>query len=373
MAGAAVFTGMRGNVVIAAAAVALAAGCAPSVGHRSPAAVDTVGQDSPVPVLVARAGARVAYVLATARPGVPELFRSSDGGLRFTQVSAPVLRSAATGRPLPVRILRFVTAADGVAVLGSAGQHEPLLVTDNAGRTWRKAGLGGRGAVTAVAGYGGLAYALQLTCGSTGVCHDVRLYRAAAGSAHWTRVAATGTAGVRGAGGIGLAAWGSRVWLTVGNGVAPSIGLLGSADAGASFSQVGQLTAVGCGPEAGSATVLWLWCSGGMLLTFDRFSVSTDRLQRLRLTGSGTGNTFLYPLSGRQVLFGTGDGRQAGGIYLSRDGGRSFTRTGSLPGPASGLAAQVTFLTARNALALVSQRTLVRTGNGGRTWSRVRL
>jgi photosystem II stability/assembly factor-like uncharacterized protein len=366
---------MRASVVVAAAALALTAGCAPSgpaPGQRSPAVADAAGQRAPLPVLVAKASPTVVYVLARTQTGTSELFRSSDAGLHFSQVSAPVLRSPATGRPLPVRILTFANGTDGIAVLGSPDQHGAMLVTDNAARSWRRARLGGRGAVTAVAGHGGLAYALELDCGGT-VCHDLRLYRAAAGSARFARTTARGTVGAQGAGGIGLAAWGPRVWLMTGNGTGAPIQLLESADRGATFSQVAQLTAVGCGPEAGTATVLWLWCSGGMLLTFDRFSASTNRLQQLRLTGSGTGNTFLFPLSGRQVLFGTGDGRQAGGIYLSRDCGRNFTRIGSLPGPASGLFAQLTFLTARNALALVSQRRLLRTSTGGRTWTQVRL
>jgi photosystem II stability/assembly factor-like uncharacterized protein len=58
---------------------------------------------------------------------------------------------------------------------------------------------------------------------------------------------------------------------------------------------------------------------------------------------------------------------------LSRDAGHSFTRTGPLPGPSSGINTSVTFLTIRDGLALAPGSTLFRTTDGGASWTRVYL
>jgi hypothetical protein len=368
--------------------VALSVGCASSAGPVHPAMPAAHGAGlvttsttsvasrpaTVIPNLVARASTAVAYVLGTMRRGstatATQLFRSDNAGQSFFRVSAPILPSARTGKALPVRALTFLSPAYGIAIVGTPLQREPLLVTNDAARSWHRVSIGSASPVWAVAGGDGQAYALVLTCGRTEYCHDVRLYRSKVGSLSWSRVPASGSAGAAGAGGISLAAWGSSVWLTVGNGEAPTIGLLVSASSGRSFHRQAALAAVACWASAASASVVWVTCSEGMSLAFTRFAPGAR--QALPVTGAGTGNTFLNPLSASVAIFGTSLGQFAG-LYVTRNGGRSFAKTGRLPGPSAGISTTVTFLTARDGFALVYGGALLRTANGGKTWVAVRL
>jgi len=324
------------------------------------------------PVLVAAVSLRVVYVLGTvAGPARPGLFRSDDAGLHFHQVSSPVVRSTRTGQPVPVRELWFAGPSDGYALFGSWGQRAPLLVTSDGARTWHRSAVGGRGYVTAVAGRGGWVYALVLRCrrGLT-VCPAATLYRSAAGSRTWARMPAAVLAQVNESGGPSLAAWGRSVWIMAGNGEIGSPLLLWSADGGRFFRQA-AVTAVSCGLETTSPSVAWLTCSGGMMLTFGRWS--RGRLARLPVTGSGTGSTFLDPVSDTSVWFGTSAGHAAG-LYLSRDTGTRFTKIAPLPAAfRSGTAANMLFLNLRTGLSWTWGGPLLRTTNGGHTWTIVRL
>jgi hypothetical protein len=369
--------------VVALVLLALCVGCAssPRPLHLATPATQRAGQATttttrvtrrPAAViadLVARASISVVYVLGTTRRGAAatqtQLFRSDNAGRSFFAVSAPILRSAPKGKALAVRGLTFLSPAYGIAIVGSPLKREPLLVTTNGAGSWHRAGIGSAGAVWAVAGGGGLAYALVLTCGRTEYCHHVRLYRSKIGSLSWSRVRAAGTAGAAGAGGISLAAWGASVWLTVGNGEAPTIGLLASANAGRSFHRQAALAAVACWQSAASPSAVWVTCSEGMSLAFIRVASGVRRA--LPVTGAGTGNTFLNPLSGSVAIFGTALGQSAG-LYVTRNGGRSFTKTGRIPAQSAGISTTVTFLTARDGFALVYSGPLLRTTNGGRTW-----
>jgi hypothetical protein len=340
--------------------------------NRPPVVVSPVAASPVVANLVARASASVVYVLGRARrgPAATLLFRSDNAGRSFFPVSAPVLFSARGGGAPPVRALTFISPAYGIAVVGTPAQREPLLVTDDGARTWHRVALGTAGAVWAVAGGDGRAYALVLTCVPSGNCHGVRLYRSTAGSLAWSRVPASGTAGAVGSAGISLAAWGRDVWLTAGNGQAPAIGLLASANSGATFYREAALTAIACRLSASATSVVWVTCSEGMSLALSRFASGVRRA--LPVTGAGTGNTFLDPLSASVAIFGTALGQFAG-LSVTRNGGRSFTRTGRLPGPFGGIGTTVTFLTAGDGFAVLSSGALLRTADGGTTWAAVRL
>jgi photosystem II stability/assembly factor-like uncharacterized protein len=324
--------------------LALSAGCASSVRPAHPATPASHGEGALTPDLVARASASVVYVLGTTRRGpaatTTRLFRSDNEGRSFFRVGAPILRSAHTGKVLPVRALTFLSPMYGIAVVGPPQRHEPLLVTHDGARSWHP------------------------------VSRDVRLYRSKADSPNWFRVTASGAVGAGGAGGTSLAAWGSSVWLTAGNGVAPAIGLLASANSGRSFHRQAAMAAFACGASAASPTVAWVTCSEGMSLAFTRYASGARRA--LPVTGAGTGNTFLNPLSASVAIFGTALGRFAG-LYVTRNGGRSFAKTGRLPGRSAGISTTVTFLTPNDGFALAYGGELLRTTNGGKTWVAMRL
>lgn len=389
---------MRASSLMAAGLVvlALAAGCAagpralpgqrtaapqpssPSparvqAGRKLPGRVDA-GRAGLTAVLVARASARVVYVLGrpagVARPRPVRLFRSNDGAVRFRAVATPVARSPLTGRPLAISGLWFTGPADGYALFGGWGQRGPLMSTSDGARTWHRVTVGTAGFVAAAAGHGRLAYALVVRCNhGLADCPRTMLYRSAAGSTRWTPVPAAGLAQRNAAGGLSLAAWGRSVWITAGNGEAAPV-LLASADAGRSFRRA-TVAAIGCSLAATSPAVAWLTCSGGMMLTFDRWA--GGRLTRLPVTGAGTGNTVLAPVSDTAVYFGTGTGAAAGRLYLSRDGGAGFTRSGPLPATfRSPAGAHLMFLTIRRGLSWAGGGLLRRTSDGGTTWTTVR-
>jgi photosystem II stability/assembly factor-like uncharacterized protein len=263
----------------------------------------------------------------------------------------------------------FAAPSDGYALFGTWGQPGPLLVTSDGARTWHPASVGGRGLASAVADRGSQVYALVVRCASGGTgCPVTMLYRSVAGSRTWTLVRAAGLAQAGESGGLSLAASGRSVWVMVGNGGIGSPLLLWSVDGGRSFRQV-AVPAVGCGLTATSPAVAWLSCSGGMMLTFDRWS--GGRLTQLPVTGAGTGNTFLDPVSSTAVYFGTAVGGSAG-LYLSRDGRARFTKIAPLPAAfRSGTAAYITFLNLRTGLSWTYRGRLLRTTNGGRTWTAV--
>lgn len=327
-------------------------------------------------VLVAQASARVVYVLGrpagAAGPGPVRLFRSDDGAIRFRTVATPAARSPVTGRPLTVSGLWFTGPADGYALFGAWGRRGPLMATSDGARTWHRVTVGTAGFIAAVAGHGRLAYALVVRCNrGLANCPRTLLYRAAAGSTTWTPVPAAGLAQPNASGGPSLAAWGRSVWIMAGNGEAPSPVLLASADAGRSFRRT-TVPAIGCWLAATSPAVAWLTCSTGMMLTFDRSA--GGRLARLPVTGAGTGNTVLAPVSGTAAYFGTGTGAAAGRLYLSRDGGAAFTRSGRLPASfRSATAAHLMFLTIRSGLSWTDGGLLMRTSDRGATWTTVRL
>ena len=327
-------------------------------------------------MLAAQASARVVYVLG--RPAGPaglgpvRLFRSDDGAIRFRAVATPAARSPVTGRPLTVSGLWFTGPADGYALFGAWGERGPLMATGDGARTWHRVTVGSAGFIAAVAGHGRLAYALVVAC-KPGLanCPRTLLYRSAAGSTTWTPVPAGGLAQLNASGGPSLAAWGRSVWVMAGNGEVPRPVLLSSADAGRSFRRT-TVPAIGCWLAATSPAVAWLTCSGGMMLTFGRWA--SGRLARLPVTGAGTGNTVLAPVTGTAAYFGTGTGTAAGRLYLSRDGGATFARSGRLPASfRPGTPAHLMFLTIRSGLSWTDGGLLTRTSDGGASWTTVRL
>ena len=80
-------------------------------------------------------------------------------------------------------------------------------------------------------------------------------------------------------------------------------------------------------------------------------------------------------MTGTAAYFGTGTGTgaAAGRLYLSRDGGATFARYGQLPASfRSGTPAQLMFLTIRSGLSWIQGGPLMRTRDGGATWTTVR-
>ena len=323
------------------------------------------------------ASPRVAYLLAGSGPsaeGHPALFRTGDGGAHFRQVTAPVVRGR-TGRPLPILTLVFVDPNHGYAIAGDPRVNRPavLLYTADAARSWRRARLPGAAAahVDSVAGHGGRVFAAAIRCSSPVRCRDVTVYSSPTGSGSWHRTGAALPARDSESG-VGLAAWGSTVWLMLGMGDSRHPMTLRSTNSARTFTTLPPTTyAVTCSPAATSVRVIWTSCRTGTMLAFQRTSGGGSG-RSLPVEGAGTGDTFLDPLSDSVAYFGTAFGRQAG-LYRTRDGGRRFTSVAGFPRRAarSGIAAQVTFLDTRVGLAILRGLNLLRTADGGHTWRRI--
>ncbi|MGZ6797978.1 MAG: WD40/YVTN/BNR-like repeat-containing protein [Nocardioidaceae bacterium] len=307
--------------------------------------------------------------------GHPALFRISDCGAHFRQVTAPVVR-ARTGRPLPILKLVFVGPDHGYAIVGPPRVSRPtvLLYTADAARSWRRARLPGAAAahIDAVAGHGGQVFAAAIRCGRPVRCRKVAVYYSPTGSGNWHRTGAALPARDSDSR-VGLAAWGATVWLMLGVGDSRHPVTLRSVNSARTFTTLPPTYAVVCSPAATSVRVVWTSCRTGMMFAFQRTS-GRGPVRSLPVAGAGTGDTFLDPLSDSVAYFGTAVGRQAG-VYRTRDGGRTFTRVAGFPRPAarSGVASQVTFLDTRVGLAILTGPNVLRTIDRGHTWRRIPL
>ncbi len=377
------------GVIFSLAAILLAA-CSPDAAPRTPTAAGTSNSptsgDKPLPAgvsaaawatQVVAASHTVAYVLAGSGPSGtrhPALFRTRDGGAHFDEVAAPSARSR-TGHPLPILKLTFVDAGHGYAILGNVMTSRPavLVYTTDAARSWHRARLPGtRGAhVASVAGHGRQVFAAVIHCQAVLECAHVSLYSAAVGARRWHD---TGVRlPVRESGdGLGLAAWRNSVWLLLGLGSSPHPLALHSHDSGRTFARSNPIAAISCDPVATSPRVVWASCSTGMMEAF-LHATTGEPARLLPVSGAGTADTFLDPLSDSRAYFGTAAGHHPG-LYLTRDGGRSFTKVADLPRRLIRSAGfRPTFLDGHVGISPLNGLTLLRTTDGGHTWTTMRV
>lgn len=363
----------------------LVASCTPATHHRSSTASHTSGirtASSPnqkptrtgaplwTPDSVVIASRRVAYVLAGHNPADPPaaLFATTDQGRHFEPRTLP--RARHRGRRLFVAQMLFVDAKHGYALLGHGGPQatQVLALTVDGAQTWHVAHLpGSDGArVAAVAGHGGRVFAATVACRGVTRCSTVHLYTARIGRA-WQQTEAA-IPPRDSSSGLTLAAWDSSVWLLVGVGSTHDPLLLWSNDAGRNFTSQPAPRAVTCSAAATSARVMWTSCATGMLMTFAR-TVTSHHPQQLTLSGAGTTNTYLDPLTDRTAYFQTSAGRDRG-LRRTRNAGRTFQDVAIVPGAAgsAGWGVHVTFFDAHVGLCVLVGRGLLRTQDSGHTW-----
>jgi photosystem II stability/assembly factor-like uncharacterized protein len=126
------------------------------------------------------------WVLGTApcpRSICTSVVRTRDGGRSWRGIPAPRIALGDHG----VTRLRFGSERDGFAY------GPKLAATHDGGATWHSVSLPGD--VLALEMAHGVAFAVVATCDGVHQCHDGRLYRAAATTDSWTRVAAVADAG----------------------------------------------------------------------------------------------------------------------------------------------------------------------------------
>jgi hypothetical protein len=303
------------------------------------------------------------------------LFRSSDRGGHFARVELPTAESG-SGDAEPFVWLTFVDAEHGYAVLGGVDLNQPstLMYTTDGAHSWHPARLPGiAGHISAIDGHGGQVFAATIQCRYPQSCPhaSARIYSSAVGSKTWHLTAASMPRHDL-AGGLGFAAWGDSIWLSLGNGIDARQVTMMSTDSGRTFAPTNTSNAIACHPEATSRQVMWNSCSTGMLLTFSRLSGQGNQ-EQLPIAGTGTGGTFLDPLDDQEAYFGTAAGNRAG-LYLTRNGGHTFNRVANLPRQLVRAmnTDQLVFLNTAVGFAPLSGPYLLRTINGGRSWHTVR-
>jgi photosystem II stability/assembly factor-like uncharacterized protein len=300
----------------------------------------------------------------------PVVMRSTDGGKSFFRVGSP---------PASVAYLDFANHEDGYAYSQwSSDEPTALYWTGNAGKTWRLVPLrfpASRSPSMVIAS--GRAYLLVPGhCLADGKCESQELASSAVTGDTWTTTRlqlpvdeATGP--------IGLAAFGSKVWL-VAIGVGGNADLHVSDNDGRSFASLPStgMEGLACHATATSATTLWGFCATGMLGYAVR---STDggrdfaALSGLRRPAANAGS--ILPLSSTEAVFAPG---APGVFWLTRDGGAHFSplHFSSLWQNSSYLSS-IAFASVTTWLMLGVQdpgeHSLVwRTTDGGRSWQRAR-
>ena len=342
-----------------------------TVGTRSAAPASTSNTAAPasVPRVISWASLSTVYVLGYElcrdSPCHSALWRSTDAGKTFDRVPVP----ARTGK------IVFANRLDGYAltevVRDSQADYLAIYVTDDAGRAWRRLGSVPTGHILSDAASNRFFYAVVDSCrwkldeGEQQFCSTYRLFVSPAGSA-------SGTAAVIPLGsrswGIGVGAFGKRVWLTANIGITGRTRLIVSTDEGSSFATLPakQLGGIGCAdPDPTSARVVWVWCITGLLADGLR---STNGGASFRVVKTAPNFAQWWPVTDRLVYFM----EPATSAFLqSTNGGSTFTKRGHVPGMMySGLSFAPPLIVLA---AAAGQDKMYRSVNGGVSWTTVAL
>ncbi len=365
------------GLVATVAMTLMLAACTSSASRPTTTTSPTTQAEAPHVTATAVAGAAGYLWLLGTYPcptgTCPVVMRSTDGGKSFVRVGSP---------PLSVDAVEFANREDGYAYGAQGSDDETALYwTGDGGKTWRLALAQFREErPSAVVVASGRAYVLvPKDCSAYGQCKSLELASSAVTGDTWTitplRVDAANNL-------VGLAAFGSKVWLiTTLDGGSYAV-LLVSDDGGRSFANLPStgMLGLGCYATATSAMTLWGFCPTGSLGYPVR---STDRgrdfttmsgWNRGHHRPAGNGG-LIFPLSDNEAVFEP----NGQGMWLTRDGGAhfSFVRFSSL-WQSHSYGFYITFASATTWLVLgvrqePGENSLMwRTTNGGRSWQSVK-
>ncbi|HZQ80674.1 MAG TPA: hypothetical protein VFB25_01715 [Gaiellaceae bacterium] len=283
---------------------------------------------------------------------------TTNGGRSFRVTPAPPL-------PEPPGLdtqLRFADREDGFAFNSSV-----FYVTHDGGGSWHEVSLR---SIEGFATAGGYAYAVTATCANNG-CSDYRFERSPVGKDAWTALPMPFTPD---GSAVDVAAHGSSVWLLGTPKGGDSSAIARSADGGQTFKTTTSPCTAGLGGdlEPSSDQVLWAVCPTGMEAGG---WISTDggatfgQLATPELVNSAQ----LAPASDDVAVLAQGPNAT---LLRTADGGRTWSHV-TTPGGASSVDF-IGFTDANTGVALVtransSQQELWRTTDGGATWTAVSL
>lgn len=291
----------------------------------------------------------------------PVLMRSSDGGKSWVQVGTP---------PPPVDTLAFANREDGYAYFpGDTTETSVLYWTKDAGKSWRLAPTDFQQSQDlSIIATRGLAYALGYQdCLPDRGCKSLDLSSSAVTSNVWTtRRVPVDTAKYT----VGLAAFGSKVWLIVTLAGGSKAELFVSHDGGKSFASLPStgMAGLGCHATATSGATLWGFCPTGMAGYAVRSTDGGRVFKYLPGTTSPNASNIL-PVSDDEAIF---EDETSTHLRLTRDGGASFTSvlSGVYGGCAVAFASKTTWLVLGQ---FGQNHPMWRTTNGGRSWRPVKV
>jgi hypothetical protein len=306
------------------------------------------------------------------------LKRTTNDGASFTIMNLPpvgYVKNAIAGN---LEDLVFANSLDGYALLRE-GVFLNLYVTLDGASSWHRQSIApGEQILTLITNHDQL-YALIAHCLKNHACTDVRQARATLAARKWivTTLARTLPHSFY-ANYFGVTVFGPNVWVTLQGPKSPL--LYTSLDQGQTFTSapapaLGSVTA--CSLTAESTSALWAGCPTGMMASFF-FSgdAGAHWVNVSRLGYAGTGGGFFDPVSTSLAYLDYG---QAGpsrpkNLFRITNAGRTSTPTGVLHcDDVYGLVFTDALhgLAACNHYYALKSTYLLRTSDGGTTWSRV--
>jgi len=263
--------------------------------------------------------------------------------------------------------MQFANAQDGYAYRVDSG---PLYRTGDGGKSWERTPLSG--SLYGLVLTGGNAYTLWCGSGGSNCDSDYYLAVAAISSDSWTTFPLPGVTKGQIA---SLVAWGSKLWVFMMPDGGGKTSMLVSHDGGRSFTSSACTGLSGYSSQvvASSSTTLWAVSTGGSLADMSRSTDGGETFVSFPEQSPGAVSalpgTRVFPVSDFEALAADSLGN---GLFLTFDGGRSFTRVlRQVQVLAVGFATATDWLASGNpdpAGANPALSGLWLTNNGGRVW-----
>ena len=340
----------------------------------------TASPSTPVPLLLTGVtGTPITFVVSAksvdcASGGCLQLQRTSDNGDHFTTLHLPPISSARGSTVGNLSELIFNNSMDGFASLNVANSIV-WYATTNGAETWHRVSVASGASILQLAPTHHELYAVIAHCVKKYTCTDYRMARSAVSASSWATVALPTQLFTEG---FTLAAYGSNVWVNLQGPGSPL--LFTSHDKGLTFSRstASPLASVsGCNLTPMSPHAVWAECPTGMDVSFFYSSdAGAHWISISRYAYGGTGGGAFDPVSSSLAYlnFGTFTTR-AKDLYIITNSGHTMTAVGNLACTSTNY---LVFSDATRGMTIcqknstVSSSTyLLRTSDGGRSWTKV--
>jgi len=341
----------------------------------------TTSQSTPIPLLLTEvAGTPLTFLVSTksvdcSRAPCLQLQRTSDNGAHFTTLHLPPISPARGSSLGNLSELFFANSMDGYALFNATNTFVWYVTTDGAHSWHRESVASGETILQLVPAHREL-YAVTARCTKKYTCTDYRIARTPLTATRWTFTALPAPLAK---GGFALDAYDTHVWANLQNSRVAR--LFTSYNEGRTFTQSSAplLASVSaCSLTPMSPTSLWAECPTGMLVSFFHSGdagVHWTSISRYEFSGTGGGAFDPVSSSLAYLNFGPFTSR-ARDLYAVTTSGHRMTTVGNLACTSTN---GLVFSNAIRGLAIcqkngaTSSTYLLRTSDGGRSWTRVSL